>query len=111
MLCMILFPLSTVAQMSSEINHLLDYVEQSGCQYERNGSFHSAIDARAHITKKYKYYQDDIESTEDFIMYAASKSALSGKYYKIHCEGQNVVRSKDWLMIELNRFRQKLLSL
>ncbi|KZN54768.1 DUF5329 family protein [Pseudoalteromonas luteoviolacea] len=98
---------SAEAEIPSEIAYLLDYVEHSGCEYERNGNFHSAKDARAHIMKKYKYYQDDIESTEDFIRYAANKSALSGKHYKIHCSGQEAMRSRDWLIIELNRLRRE----
>ncbi|KZN65010.1 DUF5329 family protein [Pseudoalteromonas luteoviolacea] len=102
-----LFMSAAAAEIPAEIVHLLDYVEHSGCEYERNGSFHSAKDARAHIMKKYKYYQEDIESTEDFIRYAANKSALSGKHYKIHCPGQEAMRSRDWLILELNRLRRE----
>ncbi|MBQ4810903.1 hypothetical protein A7985_10665 [Pseudoalteromonas luteoviolacea] len=103
----LLISASVAAEIPSEITHLLEYVEQSGCEYERNGRFHSAADARAHIMKKYEYYQDDIDSTEDFIHYAASKSALSGKYYKIHCSGKEAIRSQDWLILELNRLRRE----
>ncbi|MCF2859800.1 DUF5329 domain-containing protein [Pseudoalteromonas sp. SMS1] len=101
-----LCPLSCLANVSSEIDHLLKFVEQSGCQYERNGHLHSAVEARAHITKKYNYYRSDIESAEDFVKYAATKSTLSGKFYKIHCPEEQVALSKDWLLFELGRFRQ-----
>ena len=42
----------------AEIQHLLDYLGDSGCQFFRNGAWHPARDARAHIQKKYAYLLD-----------------------------------------------------
>jgi hypothetical protein len=91
----------------SEIDHLLQYVENTNCKYERNGTKYSGRDAAAHIKKKYAYFKDKIDSTEDFIEYSAAKSEMSGKPYTIFCPGQPVINSRDWLLRELNRFRQK----
>ena len=99
-------PTFAFAKMQSEINHLLNYVKSTECQYERNGTFHQGPEAAQHITKKYKYYEDDIESTEDFIKLSATKSTISGKHYQIHCEGAKPVKSKDWLLKELAAFRK-----
>ncbi|MEE4245862.1 MAG: DUF5329 domain-containing protein [Kangiellaceae bacterium] len=94
------------AATAAEIAHLLAYVNKSNCQYERNGDFHNAQEAVEHISDKYEYYEDDIKTAEDFIEYSATKSVLSGKYYRIHCPTQQPVKSADWLLDELKRYRQ-----
>lgn len=94
------------ASSKDEINHLLEYVSKTDCKYERNGSMHTGAEAVEHINKKYDYFKDDIKSTEDFVKYSATKSKMSGKFYKIHCENIKTVNSKDWLMEELQRHRE-----
>ncbi len=91
----------------TEINHLLQYVEKTGCTYERNGTKYSGKEAAVHMQEKYMYFKNKIHSTEDFIAYSATKSEMSGEPYKIHCPGQPVLNSRDWLLKELSRFRQK----
>ncbi|MGB0938583.1 MAG: DUF5329 family protein [Colwellia sp.] len=93
------------ASMQDEINHLLQYVASTNCQYERNGTKYNGEAAQKHIKTKYQYFVDDIKTTEDFIMFSATKSNMSGKYYKIHCQGSSVVRSQEWLLAELKRYR------
>lgn len=93
------------AATQDEINHLLKFVNSTGCQYERNGTMHNGKDAVEHINKKYAYYSDDITSAEDFIKYSATKSTMSGKYYKIHCKNTVPMNSQDWLLTELSVYR------
>lgn len=95
------------ADMQTEINHLLSYVATTDCRYERNGDMHTGIEAVAHIKKKYDYYLDDIESTEDFVKYSATKSKMSGQYYLIHCPDKSPIKSRDWLKAELTSYRKK----
>lgn len=89
----------------TEINHLLEFVKSTQCQYERNGDMHNGKDAFKHIKRKYKHFKDDISTTESFVKYSATKSKMSGKKYKIHCQGQPEIYSKDWLLKELSDFR------
>jgi hypothetical protein len=89
-----------------EINHLLRFIASTDCQYERNGTLHNGKEAVEHIKKKYQYYSDDIESSEDFNKNSATKSKISGKYYKIHCTDKAVVKSKNWLLTELTVYRE-----
>jgi hypothetical protein len=102
---MMMLASSALANDQNEINHLLDYVKNTTCQYERNGKMHSGKEALKHINKKYEYFADDIKTTEDFIKYSATKSKMSGKYYKIHCPEQAAVKSQTWLLAELKRYR------
>jgi len=101
-----LLSFSVFASSEDEISHLLKFVENTACKYERNGSMHTGAEAVKHINKKYRYYADDIKSTEDFIKYSATKSKMSGKYYKVHCANQAVLKSRDWLLLELNNYRK-----
>jgi hypothetical protein len=88
-----------------EVEHLLDYLRSSGCTMERNGERHSGADAYVHVKKKYDYFRGRIETTEDFIEYSATKSTLSGSYYRVICPGDPPVRTRDWLLEELRRYR------
>ncbi|NVK37716.1 MAG: DUF5329 domain-containing protein [Gammaproteobacteria bacterium] len=105
------FVLLLAASMSAsanefEIKHLMKFIAQSQCMYVRNGKKHTAKDALEHIKKKYEYYSDDIETTEDFIRLSASKSSMSGKPYTVECKGQATITSEEWLTKELIRMRQ-----
>ncbi len=91
----------------AEVNHLLAFVENSHCIVNRNGDKHQANEAVKHIKRKYDYFRDDINSTEDFINLSASKSTLSGDYYTVLCPGKKTMRTQDWLLTELKRYRTK----
>jgi len=96
--------LSTLFSNEKEINHLLKFIESTKCTYDRNGDKHTGSKAVKHIKKKYKYYYDDIKTTEDFIRLAATKSMMSGSVYKIHCDKETIT-SKQWLLKELTKYR------
>ena len=93
------------AAPQDEIDHLLAFVRTTPCQYERNGTMHTGSEATEHIMKKADYYADDIETAEDFIEYSATKSMMSRKNYQVHCEGQPTIKSSEWLLTELQRYR------
>ncbi len=91
---------------AKEIEHLLAYIGGSTCQFIRNGKSYDAAEARAHIQKKYDYIRSRVETTEDFIRYAASQSSMSGKPYRIRC-GDKTRPCADWLREELKHYRQQ----
>ena len=93
------------SDMQNEIDHLLKFVENTDCQYERNNTLHSGKDAAEHIKKKYDYFKKKIDSTEKFIELSATKSTMSGKFYMILCKGNSKIRSQDWLLQELKQYR------
>jgi hypothetical protein len=91
---------------SAEIEQLLARLVSSGCQFERNGSWHDAKEARAHIERKYRYLlkKQLIGSTEDFIAGAATQSSVSGKPYQVKC-GNVQVPSGQWMADQLKQLR------
>jgi hypothetical protein len=89
-----------------EVAHLLNFVRNTNCIIERNGTKYDGEEAYSHIMNKYEYFRDDIKSTEDFIEYSATKSTMSGDVYLVHCVGQAPKRTSDWLLQELSRLRK-----
>jgi len=69
----------------TEINHLLGLMENSGCEFFRNGTWYDAQRAAAHLRSKYTALavNAQIETAEDFIDKAASRSSTSGQDYLI----------------------------
>jgi hypothetical protein len=89
----------------AEIAHLMKFIEATPCRYERNGEIHSGKEAAEHIRKKYNHFKDEIATAEDFIALSATKSELSGKKYRIFCEGAQPLDSDRWLLGELKKYR------
>jgi hypothetical protein len=91
----------------AEINYLLGFIEQSGCQFYRNGSWYESKKAEAHLPDKYEFLAAKglIKSAEDFIEQAATRSSLSGKAYAIKCGSGPVMTTNQWLREALARYR------
>ena len=106
LLMLLSFYISCAAGTSEDIKSLLLFVEKSECTFIRNGKHYDAFKAREHIEKKYAYYKDRISTAEDFILYSATKSTLTGEPYRVICNGVNMVTS-DWLNEELAELRPR----
>jgi hypothetical protein len=91
-----------------EIEYLLQRVGTSGCEFYRNGSWYDAGRAEAHLRDKYEYLdaRHQINSAEDFIDRAATKSSLSGQVYQLRCNGSAAVPSGQWLYDALTLYRR-----
>lgn len=90
-----------------EIDALLGKLAASGCQFNRNGSWHSAVEARSHLLSKLEYLErkDLVRTTEQFIERGASGSSVSGKPYQVKCGNAEAVPSQRWLLAELKALR------
>jgi hypothetical protein len=93
--------------MKAEIEHLMNYIKNSGCTFMRNDKKHSPTEAVDHIMRKYAYFKEDIKKTEDFIELCASRSTVSKKPYYVICGSKERVKTGDWLVDELTRYRAK----
>lgn len=91
-----------------EIGHLFSYLQSSGCQFDRNGTWYDSREAVSHLNRKYLYLLDKglVLSAEDFIERAASESSLSGQAYRVKCGSEPAVNSADWFAAALEKYRK-----
>lgn len=91
----------------AEIHYLLESVENSGCEFYRNGARYDSKKARAHLHCKYAILSASgrINTAEDFIENAATCSRVSGRPYQVRCAGTRAVTSSQWLRKALERYR------
>lgn len=89
-----------------EISQLMDALSRSGCQFQRNGSWYDAAEARAHLQRKYDYLlkKDRVDTAEQFIQRAASESSVSGRAYRVKCQGREQDASA-WFGGQLQKLR------
>ena len=92
----------------AEINYLLEFVESSGCEFYRNGTWYDSRKARTHLQSKYEMLAaaDRIKTAEEFIENAATRSSVSGLNYQVSCSGGKPSASAEWLRVALERCRQ-----
>lgn len=90
-----------------EITSLLAELGRSGCRFERNGSWHDASEARAHLQRKYDWLRRRglAGDAGQFIERAASRSSLTGRPYHVQCPGQPKVEANRWFRALLARLR------
>jgi hypothetical protein len=91
----------------AEVDALLARLQASGCEFNRNGSWHGGAEAKAHLLKKLSYLEGKnlVTTAEQFIERGASRSSMSGKPYLVRCAGQPTVESARWLTAELQAQR------
>jgi hypothetical protein len=93
-------------ELQQAIDHLLDYVNQSGLTFVRNGKTYTAPEAAGHMRRKYEHFQDDIGSAEDFIRLCATRSLVTGKPYTLVGKDGRELATGDWLARELHEYRR-----
>ena len=91
----------------AEVDALLNRLQASGCEFNRNGSWYAGAEAKAHLLKKLDYLEgkDMVATAEQFIDKGASTSSMSGKPYLVRCAGKAPVESAQWLKAELQQVR------
>lgn len=91
----------------AEISGLISHLGTSGCEFNRNGSWHTATEAVSHLNRKYEYLQKRnlAPTAEAFIERAASESSTTGKPYLVKCPGAAAVPSAVWMGDELKKIR------
>lgn len=96
----------------AEIDALLGKLAASGCQFNRNGSWHSAVEAKSHLLTKLGHLErkDLVQTTEQFIERGASGSSVSGKPYQVKCGSAEAIPSQRWLLAELKALRGSAIS-
>ncbi len=90
-----------------EITYLIRYIGDSRCEFKRNGTWSNAESAEAHVRGKYDFLLTlgQIDSTQDFIDKAATKSSMSGQPYEVKCSGDAPMPTSLWLSRGLAHYR------
>jgi hypothetical protein len=90
-----------------EIDTLLMRLKTSGCQFKRNGTWHSADEAQVHLQRKLDYLlkRGAVATAEQFIERAATKSSVTGQAYLVKCGNKPSVPSAEWLAFQLQVMR------
>ena len=93
--------------VQNEIDLLMAQLQTSGCEFSRNGSWYTGIDAKRHLLQKLNYLKNEstVKSTEQFIDLTASASSVSGKPYMVRCGGAGLVESQKWFLSQLKNIR------
>jgi len=94
----------------TEIEFLLSYVEQSDCIFIRNGKEHQGPAAASHMRRKFEHFlaEDEVQTAEDFIRLAGTRSMLSGRPYRIRQENGVEIDTSVWLQSALNEYRMEV---
>lgn len=97
----------TAPAVRAEIDRLLAKMQSSSCEFNRNGTWHSASEAKSHLLHKLEYLEDKnaVQSTEQFIELGASSSSSTGRPYLVRCGTAPAMESKVWLSSELKAIR------
>lgn len=95
------------AKAKQEIDALIGALNASNCEFQRNGKWYDATEARTHLQRKYDYLlrKNLADTAEQFIERAASKSSMSGREYRVRCPGQADQSSASWFQAQLRRLR------
>ncbi|RPE81445.1 DUF5329 domain-containing protein [Vulcaniibacterium tengchongense] len=98
---------STPAPAAREIEALIAALGRSNCEFQRNGRWHGAAEAQAHLRRKYEWLRrrDLAGSAEQFIERAGSRSSTTGQPYRVRCPGQPETGSAQWLRARLAESR------
>jgi hypothetical protein len=96
-------------EAKQEIMHLLSYLQASGCQFYRNGSWYGSSEAAKHLNSKYQYLLKKglVSTSEAFIDRAASQSSMSGAAYRVKCGSDPEINSAEWFRAELANYRRR----
>src|SRR5262249_8258259 len=97
--------LATGEDTNQAIEYMLAYVARSDCAFIRNGQSYDAQQAAAHLRSKYNYFKGRIQTPEDFIRLAGSKSELSGQPYQVRSRDGRLFTSAEWLTAILANYR------
>jgi hypothetical protein len=98
----------TAQELEQTIHYLIDRVATSGCLFFRNEKQYGAREAAEHLKAKAKYFKKEIQTPEDFIRLAGTKSIVSGDDYFVRTKEGKEMRCADWLTKMLEDYRKKM---
>ena len=93
----------------AKIEFLIEQVAQlKETKFVRNGSAYSAEKAATFLRRKWQANNSAVHTASDFIDKVASFSGTSGKPYLIRMKDGTEVKSRDYLLAELNKLEKTM---
>lgn len=92
----------------AKILYLINRIKFSSYRFERNGIAYEGSRAASHLLMKYTAVKDRIETAEQFVLYIAAGSSLSGRPYYILKEDGTRHPSRAVLLKELSLLEERL---
>lgn len=90
---------------NARIEYLLGIVASlHDAQFVRNGTSYDSAAAVSHLRLKLRAAGSSIKTAEDFILYCASASSVSGRPYEIQFSDGRLVLAADFLRQKLMEF-------
>ena len=90
-----------------KIEALLDSMKSiPGAVFVRNGTDYTADEAVDHLRRKFTAAGPRVKTAEDFILYCASGSSMSGEPYRIKFPDGRLVNSADYFRAKLNELNE-----
>ncbi len=93
--------------LDSTITYLLAYVKNSDVVFIRNNREHTPHEAATHMRRKYEHFKDQIKTPEDFILFAGTKSLMTGRVYQVRMKDGKTILTQKWLEDALAKYRKK----
>ena len=90
---------------NAEIEYLLARVTDSGYVFIRNGDEHEGPEAASHMRRKFEHFDDEIETTEEFIEKSSTLSLLTRRAYQVRFPDGSQTETAGWLLGELAAYR------
>lgn len=78
-----------------------------GATFIRNGNAYTPAQAAEHLTMKRKKADSKVKTAIEFIVYCASKSSSTGKYYLVKFSEEKTIKAIDFLLEELKRIEKE----
>lgn len=108
LLCLVAW-MPAIAQQDIEqqkINYLIASVEAlKGASFIRNGSSYNAEQAASHMRLKLRMAGSRVKTAEDFIVYCATESSVTGTKYMIRFPDGHTIESATFLRNRLATFK------
>jgi hypothetical protein len=84
-------------EVDATVRYLIDRVAESERIFIRNATRHNGAEASRHLERKYAHFKDRIQTVDDFIDLAASRSLLSGQPYLVVSDLGTAIPTARWL--------------
>jgi Family of unknown function (DUF5329) len=99
-------PLAAAESLEQTIDFLLHRINTADATFIRNGQEHTPAEAVAHVRAKYENFKKNINTPEDFIRLAATKSLVSGQPYLVRTRDGKEIPLNGWLTNALREHRR-----